>query len=69
MRPISLKLFSSEGILELSFSSRFLSIDIHDISDVDTDDISVHFVLLLPTYLLFAPFIGCLLYLRDSREK
>ena len=41
MRLISLKLFSSEGILE--FSTRFPSTDIHEISDIHIDDTSAPF--------------------------
>ena len=59
----SLKLFSSEDILEFQFSTRFRNIDIHGISDIDIDDIPAHFFASSKT-----PFIGCLLYLRDPRE-
>ena len=58
MRPISLKLFSSEGVLE--FSTRFPCIDIHEISDIDIDDISAPFFATSKT-----PFIDHPLYLRE----
>ena len=42
----------------------FPSIDIHDILDIDIDNISAHFFATFKT-----PFIGRLLCLRDSRER